>query len=282
MWIKLIATVALLAVATAVASPQYRSESERLAATFANFTTVNFFDVRGGGNRVINGESIQRNQLPWHVIVNVNGGKGRLCAGSLVSSSFVLTEANALRGARSYDCYLGAHFKTSREIVRRSTKAHLHPNHKPGSGNYNIGLLQLDFAFTDFTEKVHPVQLPYAINEENPYAGRHGWVSGFGSSTSNQFLANQWSTVRVLSDEECFATFPGVVENVICSIGHDGYHSGPAIGDGGAPLVALEHGRYVQIGVFAITWYNNYVRPVGYVSTFNPEIRKWIRSVTTI
>lgn len=77
-------------------------------------------------------------------------------------------------------------------------------------------------------------------------------------------------------------TFPGVVGNVLCTIGHDGYHSGPGVGDGGAPLVALERGRYVQIGVFAFSWYQDFTRPVGYISTFDPQIRQWITSVTTI
>lgn len=78
------------------------------------------------------------------------------------------------------------------------------------------------------------------------------------------------------------ATFPGVVGNILCTVGHDGYHSGPGIGDGGAPLVALERGRYVQIGVFSLVWYSDFTRPVGYVSISNPEIRRWIRRVTTI
>lgn len=98
----------------------------------------------------------------------------------------------------------------------------------------------------------------------------------------SQFIVNQWSTVRVLANETCMDSFPGVVGNVICTVGHDGYHSGPGIGDGGAPLVALERGRYVQIGVFAFSWYNDFTRPVGYIATFNPEIRQWIRMETTI
>lgn len=187
MWIKVFATVALMAIGMTMAAPQYNSESERLAAAFATFPDVKFFNTTGISNRVVNGSPTQRNQLPWHVIINVNAGWGRLCAGSLISSSFVLTEANALRGARSYECILGAHFSSDREIVRRSTQAHLHPRHKPGSGNYNIGLLQLNRAFTDFNERVHPVILPNAMDEwadEHPYAGRHAWISGFGSSST--------------------------------------------------------------------------------------------------
>lgn len=77
-------------------------------------------------------------------------------------------------------------------------------------------------------------------------------------------------------------TFPGVLGNVLCTVGHDGYHSGPGIGDGGAPLVVLERGRYVQIGVFAFSWYHDFVRPVGYISTSDAEIRYWIQRETTI
>lgn len=186
MWIKVIATITILAVGISIAAPEYNSESDRLADAFSNFSEVDFYDKSVKNNRVINGSPIQRFQLPWHIIININSGAGRLCAGSLISSSFVLSEANALRGALSYDCILGAHFRDDRRIVRRSSRAILHPRHRLGSGNYNIGLLHLDRAFTDFTEKVHPVLLPRARepDSEFPYEGRHAWISGFGSSST--------------------------------------------------------------------------------------------------
>lgn len=97
-----------------------------------------------------------------------------------------------------------------------------------------------------------------------------------------QFPSNQWSTVRVLTNETCLATFPGVVPNVLCTVSHDGYHSGPGLGDGGAPLVALERGRYFQIGVYAFSYRNDFTRPAGYIATFAPEIRRWINQHTTL
>lgn len=69
---------------------------------------------------------------------------------------------------------------------------------------------------------------------------------------------------------------------VFCSVGYDGYHSGPGIGDGGAPLVALEKGQYVQIGVYAFSWRNDFSRPVGYVSLANRDIRRWVREVSGV
>lgn len=184
MWITAIATVAILVIGTVSAAPQYNSESERLAAAFANFTDVDFYENKT--SRVINGSPSQRSQLPWHVIVNIKRGWGYLAGGSLISSSFVLTEANSLRGASEYDCILGAHFSSDRKTVRRSRKAILHPKHRPGSGNYNIALLLLERAFTDFTHQIHPVLLPRAlgVDDEFPYEGRHAWISGFGSSST--------------------------------------------------------------------------------------------------
>lgn len=186
MWIKVIATIALLAIGMTLAAPNYNSESDRLADAFATFSEVDFYNTSAKMTRVINGSPTQRFQLPWHVIININRGYGYLCGGSLISSSFVLTEANALRGADTYDCILGAHFSTDRKIVRRSDKAFLHPRHRAGSGNYNIALLRLSRAFTDFTKRIHPVQLPKAIYEdsETTYEGRHAWISGFGASST--------------------------------------------------------------------------------------------------
>lgn len=186
MWIKVIATIALLAVGMTLAAPDYNSESDRLADAFANFSEVDIYNTSAKMTRVINGSPTQRFQLPWHVIINIKRGNGYLCGGSLISSSFVLTEANALRGAESYDCILGAHYSTDRKILHRSDKAFLHPRHRLGNGNYNIALLRLNRAFTDFTKRIHPVQLPNAIkpDSEISYEGRHAWISGFGASST--------------------------------------------------------------------------------------------------
>lgn len=88
--------------------------------------------------------------------------------------------------------------------------------------------------------------------------------------------------MRVLSHDECKETFPGVVDSVFCTVGYDGYHSGPGLGDGGAPLVALEGGQYVQVGVYAFTWRNDFSRPVGYVSLADMAIRRWVRTVSGV
>lgn len=86
----------------------------------------------------------------------------------------------------------------------------------------------------------------------------------------------------MLNQRECHESFPGAADHVLCSVGHDRYHAGPGIGDGGAPLVALERGQYTQIGVFAFLWRADFVRPVGYINTANPAIRQWIRSITSV
>lgn len=90
----------------------------------------------------------------------------------------------------------------------------------------------------------------------------------------------QWAAVRVLTNEECQNAFPGVDKGVFCSVGHDAFHSGPAIGDGGTSLVALERGTFVQFGVYAFAWRNDFTRPSGYISV--PAVRGWIREVSGI
>lgn len=173
MWITAVATIAIFVIGMASAESQHSSDR----VDFYN-TTVS--------SRVINGGQIQRNQLPWHVIVNIRRGRGYLAGGSLISSEFVLTEANSLRGADKFDCILGAHYSTDRKIVRQSTTAIIHPGHRQGNGNFNIALLKLDRAFTDFTRQIRPVLLPKALafDDEFPYEGRHAWISGFGSTST--------------------------------------------------------------------------------------------------
>lgn len=90
----------------------------------------------------------------------------------------------------------------------------------------------------------------------------------------------QWATVKTLTTEECREAFPGVAEGVWCSVGYDAFHSGPGIGDGGTSLVSLERGRYIQYGVYAFSWRNDFTRPSGYISV--GAIRPWIRRVSGI
>lgn len=100
----------------------------------------------------------------------------------------------------------------------------------------------------------------------------------FAGSEMNDFV--QWATVRTLTKKQCEDAFPGVEEGVWCTIGHDAVHSGPGIGDGGTSLVALERGRYVQYGVYAFSWRNDFTRPSGYISV--GANRAWIRAVSGI
>lgn len=148
-----------------------------------NSTDVDFYVYEEGvQGRLINGQQAQRRQLPWHVIVEAIGGTGssRLCAGSLISSHYVLSEANALRSAASYDVVIGAHSRVDRTHVRRSTQAFFHPQHVSGSGNYNIALVRLQRAFTEFSKYIKPVQL---ARPDTKYEARHTWISGFGTTS---------------------------------------------------------------------------------------------------
>lgn len=147
-------------------------------------------DLYSGGafqGRVIGGQPAQRRQLPWHVLISVESGapnswvvNTRFCAGSLISSHFVLSEANALRAGNRYELLLGAHDRDDRRVVRRSNRVFFHPESRAGQGNWNVAILELERAFTDFTKDVRPILL---AADSADYQGNYGWVSGFGSSS---------------------------------------------------------------------------------------------------
>lgn len=145
---------------------------------------VHFFETIQ--TRVVSGQPAQRAQLPWHALIEIVGMSGmtRVCAGSLIASNWVLSEANALRGAQGYDIVLGARARRDRRHTRRASRAILHPGHQPGSPHFNVSLLPLDRAFTEYTDLVRPVQLTDA-NVALDFSGRHGWISGFGSSSES-------------------------------------------------------------------------------------------------
>lgn len=177
MCLKVIAFI-VISITIATSSPSLSPDDD---FAYANASNVEF-TVNELQSRVINGQPAQRRQLPWHALVLINMRMEiiRLCAGSLLSSSFVLTEANALLNAVNYDVVLGANHRNDRRIRHRSTAAFFHPSFQPNQGNYNIALLRLDRAFTRFNKYIRPVQLP---RPEAEYAGRFAWVSGFGSTS---------------------------------------------------------------------------------------------------
>lgn len=134
--------------------------------------------------RVIGGQPAARHQLPWHTLIGIETQRtdyfspSRWCAGSLISSHWVLSEANALRQGGRYEVLFGSVDREDRRHVRRSDHAFFHPLSRPGQGNFNVALLRLNRAFTDFDKHVRPVQL---AGPNDDYQGRYGWVSGFGS-----------------------------------------------------------------------------------------------------
>lgn len=184
MWSKLGFVAFVVIVTWADADPLLSDVDANLTAWYSS--PVDLYEMRGIQSRVIVGRPAQRHQLPWHVLIDVQSGQPggwattqRTCAGSLISSHYVLTEANALRGGTRYECVLGALNRNNRRFVRRSSNVIYHPDSRPGEGNFNIAILQLDRAFTDFSKDVRPVLLASA---DATYAGTYGWVSGFGAA----------------------------------------------------------------------------------------------------
>lgn len=182
MWNRILFLILGLAALAVASDDVMYEETEYLT----NSTDVDFYIKVE--SRLINGQQAQRRQLPWHVMIEILSGgmfgSSRLCAGSLISSHYVLSEANALRSGRSYEVIIGAHRRQDKTHVRRALTAFFHPKHVAGSGNFNIGILRLERAFTEFSKYIKPVQL---ANPSGEYIDRHMWISGFG--TTSTFLS---------------------------------------------------------------------------------------------
>lgn len=165
---------------------------------------VDLFEKTTIQSRVIGGQPAARRQLPWHVLIGIASGPAsswstpdRFCAGSLISSHYVLSEANALRLGNWYELLLGAYDREDRRYVRRSERVFFHPQSRPGQGNFNIAILELSRAFTDFDKNVRPVQLAAAATD---YTGRFGWVSGFGSTSESWFWKFAGSSTEMTNE----------------------------------------------------------------------------------
>lgn len=186
MWFKFgcIALLVFVACTGADESIETQEADRNLSQWYSS--PVDLFEKKTVQSRVIVGQPAQRRQLPWHVLITSEAGaegswsvSTRTLAGSLISSHYVLSEANGLRFGNRWECVLGAHDRNDRRVVRRSTKAFYHPDSNPGQGNFNVGILQLDRGFSEWSRDIRPVQL---ASSSKDYSGRHAWVSGFGTS----------------------------------------------------------------------------------------------------
>ena len=209
-------------------------------------------------SRIVGGEKSLPNAWPSTVALldAVKSDQGdnfqaQFCGGSLVASKWVLTAAHcvvdnntgavinplslyALVGANNL-LYDGQKISVKRIIV--------YPDYNHNTDDNDLALLELDFP-TNVT--------PIAISVDDAPVGLLATVVGWGEleDGSGTFPVDLYEVeVPIVSRSTCESTYGAdFTENMICA----GYQKGKkdtCKSDSGGPLMGVQHGKYVQIGL---------------------------------
>ncbi|XP_018571537.1 chymotrypsin-like [Anoplophora glabripennis] len=207
------------------------------------------------GTRIIGGEEVPPHSEPFQVFLNFTGSDNTawICAGSLITASYVLTAARCGYGATFVEVILGVHNISEIETTQiklQSESITLHENFKEDVSAYvsenDIAVIALEESVT-LTDSIQLVKLPSGDEPEETYVNKTGKVSGWGqtdaynSSSLSSVLLSLENTI--ISNEECTLVYNDLKNYDICMKTVEG--ESPCVGDYGSPLVVDQ----VQVGI---------------------------------
>ncbi|XP_026226174.1 trypsinogen-like protein 3 isoform X2 [Anabas testudineus] len=146
----------------------------------------------------------QPHSRPWQVYLR---GEGTSCSGALINKWWIVTSFNCAPRYSSAIASLGEHDVT----VEEGTEQHIHVAdvivHSPyRSALHSLAMLRLAEP-ARLNQFVQPIPLPSRC----PQPGETCYVSGWGSTVSNQYEPHQrlkCITAPVVDDQTCMNTFP--------------------------------------------------------------------------
>uniref|UniRef100_A0A8C5L3R9 Serine protease 22 n=1 Tax=Jaculus jaculus TaxID=51337 RepID=A0A8C5L3R9_JACJA len=238
-------------------------------------------------NRVVGGEDSLDGQWPWVVSIRKNGTHH--CAGSLLTSRWVVTAAHCFKGYPSlFSVLLGAWQlgnPGSRSRQVGIAWALPHPRYSWMEGaRADIALVRLEHPI-QYSERILPICLPDSSVRLPP--NTNCWIAGWGSVHDGVPLALpqtlQKLKVPIIDSEVCSRLYwrgagqEAITEDMLCA----GYLEGErdaCLGDSGGPLMCQVDGAWLLVGI--ISWGEGCAernRPGVYTSLL--AHRSWVQRV---
>uniref|UniRef100_A0A8I5N4C4 Peptidase S1 domain-containing protein n=1 Tax=Papio anubis TaxID=9555 RepID=A0A8I5N4C4_PAPAN len=241
-------------------------------------------------NRVVGGEDSTDNEWPWVVSIQKNGTHH--CAGSLLTSRWVITAAHCFKDNLNkpslFSVLLGAWQlgnpgSRSQKVGVAWVQPHPMYSWKEGA-RADIALVRLEHSI-QFSERVLPICLPDASIHLPP--NTHCWISGWGSIQDGVPLPHpqtlQKLKVPIIDSEVCSRLYwrgaghEAITEDMLCA----GYLEGErdaCLGDSGGPLMCQVDGAWLLAGI--ISWGEGCAernRPGVYISL--SAHRSWVEKI---
>ncbi|XP_042563574.1 mannan-binding lectin serine protease 2 isoform X2 [Clupea harengus] len=177
--------------------------------------------------RIIGGETVQKTEIPWQVLVIM---RGRMQGGAaLLSDQWILTAAHVVQDygdVSSLNVKMGMVKRNDREAVEGlPEKVFIHPDYHHGVDfNNDIALIKLQKR-VPINDMVMPVCLPGRDKRYTLKTDEMGKVSGWGvSSSARNSLYLQYTHLPVVDHGVCKAKYDAfedkkltVTENMICA-----------------------------------------------------------------
>ncbi|XP_018333512.1 trypsin-7-like [Agrilus planipennis] len=218
-------------------------------------------------DRVIGGSHVLLKDHPYQVSVHYSSSP--ICAGSIISKSFILTAAYCVlqKSASRYSIRAGSIFQDSDGVVKSAKRIYVSPKYNPKTSDSDIALISLKSAL-NFGENINAVSLP-SPKRKIP-AGTAVNTTGWGEGIYNYRLRG--FIVPVVSKSQCQKSYK-LTSTMLCA-GSSVEHRSTCQGQSGGPLVS---NRYGQVGVVSFGSGCSYR-----VYSSVPALRKWIKSVSGV
>ncbi|QQP54725.1 Trypsin-1 [Caligus rogercresseyi] len=187
--------------------------------------------------RIVGGEVVEPNSIPFQVSLQNRKGNFHFCGGSVMDKDTVITAAQCCANFKPNDVQVvaGEHdlfVKSGDEQAVNVDKIIYHELYGSSGTNYDVCLLKLKSSL-ELNDKVQAVSLPKKDEEFNEDVVVSGWGTQWeGGFYSDELLRSV--SLLLVSDVYCEDYYPGMIdETMICA---SDFLEGPCHLDTGGPL----------------------------------------------